>query len=227
MRQCRQCGGPLVRRPTEHGAAFERRIYCGRPCYWKSLKGRPKGPRRRPEGTAFVPCSCGCGASVAVTASRRRVSKRRLFYSSTECQARDRRRGRPLAVQSPTDKRLRVAEDAKTGRYSLRELAARHETTASAVSAALHREGIVLREVRRQHMMRFGGPALVARLDRVYRAHPTGLEAHGTMRARTAWFAGVLGRNVETVRRWIRGRTPIDAAALEVLGSLEREAGIS
>lgn len=74
------------------------------------------------------------------------------------------------------------------------------------------------------------GAELAARIERAYRAHPTGLPARGVRPGPEGrgieWFAGRVHRNPRTVRNWIRGDAPTDPLALDALATLEREAGI-
>lgn len=92
-----------------------------------------------------------CENLFEVIPSRIRRSRSRLLYCSVECQASHRRAGEVLQQRKPGPRRTAVAADARTGRYTLSELAKRHGCAVSTVGVILHREGISLTKVRERN----------------------------------------------------------------------------
>lgn len=63
-------------------------------------------------------------------------------------------------------------------------------------------------------------PKLRERIERAYRAITGAEDERGAM----SWFATEVGKYPSTVGRWMSGEHPIDAASLEKLEKIERDA---
>jgi len=146
---CEGCGRAFERRRTETRRQFDERRFCSRACAVRRPRAGYRGKRER----VAVACST-CGAEFETTPSRLERSRSGLLYCSVACQASDRTPGGPLHHPSDPELNRALLEDARTGLYTVAQLAERHGLTYGGVGITLHKAGVSLREVRKRQ----GGP---------------------------------------------------------------------
>lgn len=211
-RTCEGCGRLFERRRTETRRQFDERRFCSRRCSARRPRAGYRGKRER------VAARCAtCEAEFEIVPSRLERSRSGLLYCSIECQAADRTPGGPLHHPVSVD-RQHLAEDAESGRYSVADLAQRHDMTTAAVTATLHALGVSLtrsRTGRKRSTARVRSP-LADRVDALYMKQTGASSPHGSRK----WFAPLVGVGVAQLARILSGRYPADRV-VEVLRRME------
>lgn len=143
---CAHCDEGFAARKGESRRQFAARRFCSCRCAGAAKTGTRRPVYNTRKGSTTVACAI-CGEPVVRTMYRVHHSATGRFYCSVEHQNQDRKRGGALATPI-SELRQKVAADARTGLYSLRELAERHASSENIVGGFLHRAGVSLIEAR-------------------------------------------------------------------------------